>query len=96
MHHLPGTLKNCHFELGETKEHVFQTGPSQWLVSAPQTFSSVIQCEKSHDTIHQTTLINHCQPSMQALSLSQIACHSTRHQTKINIQDSPSLMVMGQ
>ena len=51
MHHLPGTLKNCHFELGETKEHVFQTGPSQWLVSAPQTFSSVMQCEKSHDTI---------------------------------------------
>jgi hypothetical protein len=51
MHHLPGTLKNCQFELGETKEHVFQTGPSQWLVSAPQTFSSVMQCEKSHDTI---------------------------------------------
>jgi hypothetical protein len=51
MHHLPGTLKNCHFELGETKEHVFQTGPSQWLVSAPQKFSSVLQCEKSHDTI---------------------------------------------
>ena len=51
MHHLPGTLKNCHFELGETKEHVFQTGPSQWLVSAPKKFSSVLQCEKSHDTI---------------------------------------------
>ena len=51
MHHLPGTLENCHFELAETKEHVFQTGPSQWLVLAPQTFFSVMQCEKSHDTI---------------------------------------------
>ena len=51
LHHLPGTLKNCHFELGETKEHVFQTGPSEWLVSAPQTFSSVMQCEKTHETV---------------------------------------------
>ena len=51
LHHLPGTLKNCHFELGETREHVFQTGPSEWLVSAPQTFSSVMQCEKTHETV---------------------------------------------
>lgn len=51
LHNLPGTLKNCQFELGETKEHVFQTAPSQWLVSAPETFSSVLQCEKSHETI---------------------------------------------
>ena len=51
LHSLPGTLKHCHFELGETREHVFQTGPSQWLVSAPETFSSVLQCEKSHETI---------------------------------------------
>jgi len=51
LHSLPGTLKHCHFELGETREHVFQTGPSQWLVSAPETFSSVLQCERSHETI---------------------------------------------
>jgi len=51
LHNLPGTLKHCHFQLGETREHVFQTGPSQWLVSAPETFSSVLQCEKSHETI---------------------------------------------
>ena len=51
LHNLPGTLKHCHFELGETREHVFQTGPSQWLVSAPETFSSVLQCERSHETI---------------------------------------------
>jgi hypothetical protein len=51
LHILPGTLKHCHFELGETREHVFQTGPLQCLVSAPETFSSVLQCEKSHETI---------------------------------------------
>ena len=51
LHNLPGTLKNCQFELGETREHVFQTGPTQWLVSAPDTFTSVMQCEKSHETI---------------------------------------------
>jgi hypothetical protein len=54
LHNLPGTLKHCHFELGETREHVFQTGPSQWLVSAPETFSSELQCEKSHGRV--TTL----------------------------------------
>jgi hypothetical protein len=51
LHNLPGTLKHCHFKLGETREHVFQTGPSQWLVLAPETFSLVLQCEKSHVTI---------------------------------------------
>ncbi len=51
LHSLPGTLKHCHFELGETCEHVFQTGPSQWLVSGPETFSLGLQCEKSHETI---------------------------------------------
>jgi len=30
---------------------VFQIGPNQWLVSAPEKFASVLQFEKSHETI---------------------------------------------
>ena len=56
VHNLEGTLKHCQFELGETREHVFQTGPNEWLVSAPQPFSSVMQCEKEHDTIFVKTI----------------------------------------
>ena len=51
LHNLQGVLKHCQFQLEETKETVFQTGPTQWLVSAPQQFASVLQCEKSHETI---------------------------------------------
>ncbi len=51
LHNLPGVLKHCQFQLGETKETVFQTGPTQWLVSAPEQFASIIQCERSHETI---------------------------------------------
>ena len=51
LHNLQGVLKHCQFQLGKTKETVFQTGPTQWLVSAPQQFSSIIQCERSHETI---------------------------------------------
>ncbi len=51
LHNLQGVLKHCQFQLEETKETVFQTGPTQWLVSAPQQFASIIQCEKSHETI---------------------------------------------
>ena len=51
LHNLQGVLKHCQFQLGETRETVFQTGPTQWLVSAPQQFASIIQCERSHETI---------------------------------------------
>jgi len=51
LHNLPVVLKYCQFQLGETKETVFQTGPTQWLVSAPKKFASIIQCEKSHETV---------------------------------------------
>ncbi len=51
LHNLPGVLKHCQFQLGETKETVFQTGPTQWLVSAPEQFASIIQCEMLHETI---------------------------------------------
>jgi hypothetical protein len=51
LHHLPGVLKHCQYQLGQTREHVFQTGPTQWLVSTPEKFSSVMQCEKDHETI---------------------------------------------
>jgi len=51
LQNLPGVLKHCQFQLGETKEMIFQTGPIQWLVSAPEQFASIIQCEKSHETI---------------------------------------------
>jgi len=51
LHNLQGVLKHCQFQLGETKETVFQTGPTQWLVSAPQQFASIIQCERSHNAI---------------------------------------------
>ncbi len=30
---------------------VFQILPNQWLVSAPEKFTSVLECEKSHDTV---------------------------------------------
>jgi len=49
LHNLPGVLKQ--FQLGETKETVFQTGPTQWLVSVPEQFASIIQFERSHETI---------------------------------------------
>jgi len=32
LHNLPGVLKHCQFQLGKTKETVFQTRPIQWLV----------------------------------------------------------------
>jgi hypothetical protein len=51
LHNLQGVLKHCQFQLGETKETVLQTGPTQWLVSAPQQFASIIQCKRSHETI---------------------------------------------
>jgi hypothetical protein len=51
LHHLPGVLKHCQYQLGQTREHVFQTGPTQWLVSTPEKFSTVMQCEKEHETI---------------------------------------------
>jgi hypothetical protein len=50
-HNLPGVLKHCQLQPGETREMVFQIGPNQWLVSAPEKFASVMQCEKSHETI---------------------------------------------
>jgi len=46
LHNLPGVLKHCQFQLGETRETVFQIGPNQWLM-----FASVLKCEKSHETI---------------------------------------------
>jgi len=38
LHKLPGVLKHCQVQLGETRETVFQIGPNQWLVSAPENY----------------------------------------------------------
>jgi len=51
MHILPGVLKHRQFQLGKMKEIDFQTGPTQWLVSAQEKLASIIQCEKLHETI---------------------------------------------
>jgi hypothetical protein len=51
LHHLPGVLKFCQFELGEPKEHVFPLGSHEYLVSSPNTYATNMICKRSHENI---------------------------------------------
>ena len=55
-------------------------------------FSDAVQ-KITRNNLHQAHLINHCQPRVQVIP--QVACHSTGHQPKITVWNSPSLMGMG-
>jgi hypothetical protein len=64
---------------------VFQIGPNQWLVSAPEKFASVLQFEKSHETIivnmispSQLTLDANCNSSCTSFNLTPINDHNSK------------------
>jgi len=84
LHNLPVVLKYCQFQLGETKETVFQTGPTQWLVSAPKNLHQSYNV-KNHMKLSSSTrsppsrsnLDANCSSNCTSFNLTQINnCHS--------------------
>ena len=48
---VPEIISKCRFELSPIQELVFRIGSNDWIISSPSTFSTVVKCPDSFQTI---------------------------------------------